>query len=228
VNESPKTAITDLECARLGGAGSTVGSDPLPTAATLLEKLHDPEDQRSWKRFYDTYAKLLENYAVRAGLDADSARDAVQDTLIEVARRISTFEHRPGRSAFKCWLFRIIQNRVTDRFRRTKYRVVGEKVDREVPLDEKTLDEVPLQTDEMEELWDAEWRKHLLETALSRVRLEVKPQIYQMFHLHVMSNVAAAEVAKRFQTKLMRVYWAKFRVQRRIRAIMREMEKSGL
>jgi RNA polymerase sigma factor (sigma-70 family) len=202
--------------------------DPIPTAETLLDKLRDPEDQRSWKRFNDTYSRLLLSYAVLSGLDADSAADVVQETLIEVVQSIGTFKYnKRAKGSFKNWLFRIVQNRVTDRFRRSQYEVWGKKVDREVLLDEKKLDELPLQTDEMEELWDVEWRKHLLETALNRVRLEMNPQIYQMFHLHVVSNVTAKEVARRFQTKLMRVYWATLCVKRRLTAIMREIEKSG-
>jgi DNA-directed RNA polymerase specialized sigma24 family protein len=58
----------------------------LGTRQSLLSRLRDLDDHRSWRTFFDTYWKLLYNVARQRGLDDAAAQDVVQETVIGVAR----------------------------------------------------------------------------------------------------------------------------------------------
>ena len=60
--------------------------DLVPTRQSLLTRLKDWNDQESWQVFFETYWKLIYRAALKAGLSEEEAQDAVQETVISVAR----------------------------------------------------------------------------------------------------------------------------------------------
>jgi RNA polymerase sigma-70 factor (ECF subfamily) len=65
---------------------------------------------------------------------------------------------------------------------------------------------------DLEAIWDQEWQKHLLHAALARIRRQVHPRQYEIFHLHVVLGKAVQEVKKALQVSSAQVYLAKYRV----------------
>jgi RNA polymerase sigma-70 factor (ECF subfamily) len=82
----------------------------LPTRASLLARLRDVGDQKSWGEFCGLYGPLLLSLARRAGLSETEAEDAVQETFIAVAGRLPEFRYDPKLCWFKRWL-RVIAER---------------------------------------------------------------------------------------------------------------------
>src|SRR5262245_39800441 len=68
-------------------------AESLKTRASLIARMKDHEDDRSWNDFFDTYWKLIYGVARKAGLSNDEAQDAVQETLASVARHIPDFKY---------------------------------------------------------------------------------------------------------------------------------------
>jgi len=56
-----------------------------------VEGLANWGDRRHWQEFHKSYAKLIYNFARRAGLSDAEANDALQETLLTVARRADGF-----------------------------------------------------------------------------------------------------------------------------------------
>ena len=56
------------------------------TRKSLIERLNDWEDQKSWDDFYKTYWRLIYGVAVKSGLKNEEAFDAVQETIICIAK----------------------------------------------------------------------------------------------------------------------------------------------
>ena len=56
-----------------------------------MEGLANWGDRRHWQEFHKSYAKLIYNFARRAGLSDAEANDALQETLLTVARRADGF-----------------------------------------------------------------------------------------------------------------------------------------
>ena len=44
--------------------------------------------------------------------------------------------------------------------------------------------------------WEEEWESQLLQAALGRIKRQVRPQHYQIYHLHVILGQPARDVAR--------------------------------
>src|SRR5436190_12555128 len=91
--------------------------DAIPTRDSLLGRLRDWGDEKSWKRFFDTYWRLIYNRAIRAGLTDSEAQDVVQDTVISVCKSMRRFKY-DKEGSFKAWLLKLTNWRVADQLRR--------------------------------------------------------------------------------------------------------------
>lgn len=79
-----------------------LATDSIPTRPSLLARMKDWEDQKSWQDFFNTYWRLIYGVAVRAGLTATEAGEVVQETVLAVAKKISAKAKRvrPGLDPF--------------------------------------------------------------------------------------------------------------------------------
>ena len=87
------------------------------TRMSLIEKLADWEDQRTWDEFYKTYWRLIYSVSTKAGLGNDEALDVVQETVLSVAKQWKKGQtYDPGKGSFKTWLMNITRWRIADQF----------------------------------------------------------------------------------------------------------------
>ena len=96
----------------------TPGDDSLVTRASLLGRLKNWDDAKSWEEFTQTYSRLIRAVALKAGLTESEAKDVEQETLLCVAKTIHEFESNPARGTFKSWLLNLTRWRIADQFRR--------------------------------------------------------------------------------------------------------------
>ena len=78
--------------------------DFIPTRESLLSRLKDWNDQKSWNEFFDTYWGLIYRTAINSGLTDAEAQDVVQETLIAVSQSMPTFQYDRAKGSFKAWL----------------------------------------------------------------------------------------------------------------------------
>ena len=197
----------------------------LLTSVTLIEKLRTPEDQASWRRFDERYRGLLQRFARRAGLDAAAAEDVAQETIIDVVQALPKFQYDRARCTFKGWLLTIANRRIVDRRRRKDYHVRGQAIHRETALDSALMDAMPAPDPALEEAWEEEWHRHSLESALDRVKKEVDPLQFQIFHLHVVHGQSVSEVSARLAVRPTAVYWAKYHVGKKLKKALLAVEE---
>lgn len=198
----------------------------LPTRRTLLSRLREWDDHESWKEFFQTYWKLIYGVAIRSGLSEAEAQDVVQDTIVCVARQIPNFRYDPAQGSFKSWLALITQRRINDHLRR-QYRqpraVAPDAGDTSArtQLAERIADP----GSELDRIWDEEWKEHILETALQRVKRQVEPQHFQIFDCYVRKEWPVSEVARTFGVKTGQVYLVKHRVAALLAKELRDLEE---
>src|SRR5262245_24424 len=199
--------------------------EPLPTRASLLERLKNTDDHPSWAEFDRTYHGLLVGVARRAGLNEQEADEAVQDTLIAVAKKMPEFRYEPGKDSFKGWLLQIVRWKIVDQVRR-RQRVVGPALaDDASSVAERLASREALEQDsviflgnvadprqDVGAIWDAGWDRQLLTQALTRVKRQAKPEQYAIYHLHVIEERPAAEVRDTLGVSMAQVYLAKHRI----------------
>ena len=188
----------------------------IPTRASLLRRLKDPEDQASWNAFYEIYHGLIFSVARRAGLNETEAGEVVQDTLISVAKKMPEFTYDPAKDSFKGWLLTVVRWRIRDQFAKRSDEAAGRTTfsgGQEQDTRTATVDRVPDPTrPALEGIWDEEWESQLLQTALARIKRQVQPQHYQIYHLHVVLGQSAREVARSLGVNAAQIYLAKHRV----------------
>jgi len=206
---------------------TTVSRDSIPTRRSLLERIKEWENHEDWKEFFDTYWGLIYGVARQTGLNDAEAQDVVQETIVAVAKNIGEFNYNPERGSFKSWLLQQTRWRIQGLLRKKQYQRDGQQFPREQPLDTAVLEQQPAPDDvNLEETWDAEWERNLLEVALQKVRTLVTPRQYQLFSLQVLHELPARLVAERVGAKLAEVYFAKYRVSSLVKKEVRRLEKS--
>ena len=170
----------------------------IPTRQSLLGRLKNWDDQESWRDFFDTYGQLIYGLARKSGLSDAEAQDAVQETLIAVAKEMPGFKYDPAIGSFKGWLLEVARRRIANQFRKRSPGGGARGSDRppaspavaQVPPGRLEPDEPRTATierisdpnsEDLDRLWEQEWQKNLLEVALAKVKRRVNAKQYQMF-----------------------------------------------
>jgi len=196
----------------------------LPTRRSLLDRLRNWEDQASWREFFDTYWKFIYSMAVRAGLSDQEAEDVVQETVTSVARKMPEFQYDPERCSFKGWLMHVTRLRIVDQLRRRQpafsQQPLSDHDTRQTPTVERVPD--PAGAAAFEEAWDQEWERNLVDAAMERVKLRVKPEHYQIFYLSAVKGLGTGEVARMLQVNVGQVYLVRHRLAKDVK---REVER---
>jgi RNA polymerase sigma factor (sigma-70 family) len=204
--------------------------DPIPTRSSLLGRLKDWEDHDSWRAFFDTYWRLIYNFSIRSGLTHAEAQEAVQETVVAVAKSIGRFQYEPTVCRFKSWLLGVTRSKIANQLARRARQPVGfanlQSSDSDsTPLLNRLPDE---RADPLEQTWDEEWRNNLMEAAINRVKRRVSIEQYQMFDLFVLKQWPAGDVAKTLGVTIGHVYVAKHRISKLIRKEIEALEARGV
>ncbi len=200
----------------------------LPTRLSLLQRLKSWDDQASWQQFFDMYGKMIYGLARRAGLSDADAQDAVQETIIAVAKKLPQFNYDPALGSFKSWLSTMARWRITDQLRKRNYQSGGQQHARETRLNTSVMETHPANQElDLQSAWDEEWEKNILQAAVTKVKAQVSASLYQIFDLHVLKQLPAKDVASRLGVKLAEVYVAKYKVSRLMQKQVKLLEKKG-
>ena len=191
------------------------------TRMSLIERLADWEDQRSWDDFYQTYWRLIYSVSVKSGLSPDEAFDVVQETVLSVAKQWKKGQqYDPAKGSFKTWLMNITRWRIGDQFRKKQRNPAAMNQSGGTPDGDGDLRNTAtierLQGDDGEEIlermWENEWKFNLSEVAIARVKKLVSPKQFQIFHAYVIKDWDVAQVKKELGVSQSQVYLAKHRV----------------
>src|SRR5215468_474294 len=208
--------------------------DLIPTRASLLDRLKDMGDQASWNAFHELYHDLIFSVARRAGLNESEAGEVVQDTLISVAKKMPGFTYDPAKDSFKGWLLTVVRWRIRDQLAK-RFGKAGEQqrsfsgAHMEQDTRTATVDRVPdPAVPALEGIWDEEWESQLLQAALARIKRQVQPQHYQIYHLHVVLGQPAREVARALRVNAAQIYLAKHRVSNLLKKEVQRLNRTLL
>ena len=209
-------------------------TDSLATRASLIERLKDCGDQDSWQEFYDRYRELIRRFALKAGCTETEANEAVQETVIGVARKLPEFRYDPAKCAFRTWLLNQTMWRVKDQLRK---RNVGQASGlswsggtpdlRSDTSRTATVERVPdASLERLEAAWDEDWQRTVLTAAMTRVKAEANLKDCQMFELLMLRGLSPREVARTLGVSTARVYLAKHRLGPLVKRRVAELEKA--
>lgn len=191
------------------------------TRMSLIERLADWEDQRTWDEFYQTYWRLIFSVSTKSGLSHDEAFDVVQETVLSVAKQWKKGQkYDPAKGSFKTWLMNITRWRIADQFRKKQRNPAAMNQSGGTPggdgdmRNTATIERLAGEDGEdvLEQMWENEWRTNLSEVAIERVKKLVSPKQFQIFHAYVIKDWDVKRVKEELGVSPSQVYLAKHRV----------------
>jgi RNA polymerase sigma factor (sigma-70 family) len=195
----------------------------LLTRPSLLFRLRNREDETSWEEFYRLYRRLVYGLARRWGLEHPEAEDVVQEVFQHVAEKISEFEARPNRGAFRRWLMNQTRWRINDKFRERGRRTASDASDSNGPA--YNVDEI-IPEGALDNCWDDEWQRHVLDTALERLARRVPAKHFQAFELYSRQGWSVRQVAEELGLSSASVYVHNHRLTKQLKAEVERLKQS--
>jgi RNA polymerase sigma-70 factor (ECF subfamily) len=197
------------------------------TRLTLIARLKNWDDHKSWQDFFNIYWRFIYNAARKAGLTHEEAEDVVQDTIVTVTKKIKDMKYDPALGSFRGWLFTVTRSRVED-VRRKRLPVAPRKSKEERQHPDRTdtveriADPASLNCDA---IWEDEWKSNLAEAAMERVKRKVNPNHWQIFDFYVLRDWSVNKVMETLNVSRAQVYLAKHRIEPLIKAEIKKLEK---
>ncbi|MGJ8672548.1 sigma-70 family RNA polymerase sigma factor [Rubritalea sp.] len=183
------------------------------TRKSLIARLDNWEDQRTWDEFYQTYWRLIYSVAIKSGLRSEEAFDCVQETILSIAKQSKKKLYDPEQGSFKSWLMNMTRWRINDQYRKRKKDTAMSSGmaddDRKTAIIDRVEDP---NGDVLNRLWEVEWKKNIADAALARVKGQVSPKQYQIFDYYVIKQWDAKKVQDYLGVSMAQVYLAKHRV----------------
>jgi RNA polymerase sigma-70 factor (ECF subfamily) len=180
----------------------------MDTSPSLLERLRRAEEPEAWRQFVDLYTPILFAFAGRLGLQEADAEDLVQETLVQLLQKLPQFRY-DRRKSFRAWVWTVMRHKVLES-RRRRQPQAAELPDVAIP-------------DELDRLWQEEYRQQLVGRALEIMRSEFQPSTWKACWEHAVAGRSAAEVARELGMTVGAVYAAKFRVLARLRQELQDL-----
>ena len=189
------------------------------TRMSLIDRLSDWEDQRTWDEFYRTYWRLIFSVSMKGGLSRDESLDVVQETVLSIAKQWKKGQtYDPAKGSFKSWLMNVTRWRIADQYRKKQRNPAasnqgGAFADFDNTRDTATIERIEDPHGEtLEQIWEIEWKENLSKVALDRVKLKVSPKQYQIFDAYVLQGWGVDRVRDELGISSAQVYLAKHRV----------------
>lgn len=198
------------------------------TRKSLIARLDNWEDQRTWDEFYKTYWKLIYSVALKSGLRSEEAFDAVQETILSIAKQSKKKLYDPEQGSFKTWLMNMTRWRINDQFRKRKKDTAMAMGEWEDERKTAVIDRFEDPKGELlERMWDVEWKQNLADAALARTKSLVSPKQYQIFDYYVVKQWDANKVQSHLGVSMAQVYLAKHRVGAVLKKELEKLRKLG-
>lgn len=183
----------------------------IPTKASLLGRLKNPEDQSSWQEFFDTYSKLIYGVARKAGLNEVDARNVLHATTESVAEHMPKFKYDPKIGSFKAWLLSL-----------TRLQIIAEACKPRSAVATNSA------AGAVDRLWEKEWEINILEAAVANVKRRLEPAKYQIYDFCVNKKSSPEKVAAVFGLLVDQVLDAQREITEMIQAEAKRLEQRML
>jgi RNA polymerase sigma factor (sigma-70 family) len=201
-------------------------ADALNTRHSLISRLRNMDDKKSWQEFFDIYWKLIFSVARKAGLTEQEAEEVVQETTIAVSKYIGDYRYNPKVCSFKNWLMHKTQWRIIDQVRKRPPECVQRLEPTSGNSGTSLLERIPdPESLELDTLWEEEWRKNLIDAAMDRVKRRIKPEHYQIFYLSAARNLGLKRIAETMGVNVAQVYLVRHRVAKLIKKEVQVLER---
>jgi RNA polymerase sigma-70 factor (ECF subfamily) len=174
----------------------------------------------SWTVFHARYRGVIFGWCLRRGLSPDDAEDLTQDVLLKLFQQLPQYRHDPARGQFRSWLKTVVNNALTDFWRRQQ-RVPERGGGGTAFLEQQRNLSGPEAATELSSVIE-EQAQNLATEVLERVRTKVKETTWQAFYQMMIEQRPAAEVAEALKLSIATVYKANYRIKQMLQQEYRD------
>ncbi|MEM9827028.1 MAG: sigma-70 family RNA polymerase sigma factor [Planctomycetota bacterium] len=82
------------------------------TRLSLIDELKSDGAEPAWRNFCEIYERLIQHWLRREGLQQADIDDVQQEVMTTLLTEVPKFVHNGRQGAFRCWLRRIVSNRM--------------------------------------------------------------------------------------------------------------------
>jgi RNA polymerase sigma factor (sigma-70 family) len=189
------------------------------TRVSLLMRVCNLRDDRSWAEFHAIYRPLILGYLRGLKIREHDAYDLTQAVFCRLMVSLPKFELDRRKGRFRTYLWRLTYNTLVDRARRKKVR---DRAEEEWVRQFSEADES--ESRRLEETFIRRHRKRILEVALPRVRARVSKTAWACFEGRLVHRRPAAELAAELGITANSVYVYASRVLQEVRRRCAEIE----
>lgn len=191
------------------------------TSATLLLALKaDTANVDAWTNFIDRYEPLIQGWCRKWGLQESDCHDVSQEVMLRLSKAMRKFEYDPQRS-FRAWLKTVTHHAWAD-WTKQHQKPGGGQGDTAML---QTLHSIKAGEDLSARL-QGEYDAEVMELAILRVRMRVKPRTWEAFRLTAMDGLSGAAVAAQLEMQVAHVYVAKSEVLKALRDEVMKLDSS--
>jgi RNA polymerase sigma factor (sigma-70 family) len=190
------------------------------THISLLCELGKSGHDESWKVFHARYRGVIFGWCLRRGLSLDDAEDMTQDVLLKLFQQLPQYRHDPARGQFRSWLKTVVNNALTDFWRRQQ-RAPERGVGGTAFLEQQRSLSGPEAATELSSVIE-EQAQTIATEVLERVRAKVKETTWQAFYQMMIEQRPAAEVAEALKLSIATVYKANYRIKQMLQQEYRD------
>ncbi|MCH2205212.1 MAG: sigma-70 family RNA polymerase sigma factor [Lentisphaerales bacterium] len=182
------------------------------TRKSLLYKVKDQQDLKSWDEFTNLYRRYIYMVARNMNLTHHDAEDITQRALIKLWEKLPDFEYDRCRGTFRSWLCTIIRHMVIN-FVKRKARMLTTLDDEEKSLTQNYLNKVTVP--ELKMLEEREWNTFLLNSAWESIKGQLTDKVREAYLL-LHKGQSLESVSEQLGIKLNTVYVYRLRVQQKL------------
>jgi RNA polymerase sigma-70 factor (ECF subfamily) len=163
---------------------------PSTHASLLLALQNDDQREEAWGAFQARYRDVILAWCWRRHLPQDCAEDLTQEVLLKLFQQLRTYD--PAKARFRSWLKAVVNNALTDWWRRQQRRPEGVGVGGTAFLERLARLESPETADELSGVIE---EQTILAEVFQRVQARVEPKTWQAFYQTELEKRPAADVA---------------------------------
>ena len=180
-----------------------------PTRISLLELAQSGKDHPAWEELLAYYRPFVRRILTHLDVSSSDLDDVCQLTLMRLWRDLANYQHQPNRARFRSWLSKLIHNTAMDWHRSQR------RNRHTMSTDSSRLEQPMMCESELEQRIEKEWRQHIVNLALERLKSVFSGNALDVF-VRSVEGESAAKISRDLNIREESVYVLTHRVKKRL------------
>lgn len=148
------------------------------TRLTLLEKLKDCYDEKSWNEFQEIYAPYILKVLRAMNMNSHDCQDLQQDVLLIVWKSLPKFNYQADRGSFRAWISTVSRREVIRFIKKRQKSFISspEEKNEHYAQSLKSVEDA-----EVENVIQREWEKFISEKAWNNISSRFSEKVLGVF-----------------------------------------------